>query len=372
MDNYGAVLEEPRGEFSIGGWQCAPTEDEVVLSIEACGLCGSDLHVYRGESTSGAFPVLLGHEYVGRVARFPSGLCDVQGRPLQEGDRVVAASPGFDECGRCFYCVELGAAWRCPYRKVATVDIGGKRVTVSGGGLARYVCLSAARSRLLLRTDIPAAVASLHEPMTIAVQMVLRGPAVLGSDVVVQGTGAIGLMTVLVARAAGAATVSVVGGPPARLALAREFGADLTVDIAEDAVAERIARVRSVTTAGVGALVSYEIAGTPAAVTEGLSYLRPGGYLMEAGNAAPTGTVQLDPCLDLQSGRRTMVGVRGRTLNDFLVAGRLMERFSEQLARLISHRIPLSRTREGLLALEGAYQLDNQDVVKVVVEPKVA
>lgn len=365
-------MEQSRGELTVAEWPFSAASDEVVLAIEACGLCGSDLHLYRGESPTASFPILFGHEYAARVERHPKGATDVLGRPLHEGDQVVAASPGFDECGRCFSCVELGAAWQCPYRNVRTFDVDGRLVTVSGGGLARYLPLSAARSRLLLRTDVPPLVASLHEPMTIAVQMVLRGPAVLGSDVVVQGSGAIGLMTVLAARAAGAACVVVVGGPPARLALARDFGADLTIDIAEiDDPAERVARVRSVTTAGVGAAVAYEIAGSPEAVTEGLRYLRPGGHLMEAGNAAATGTVELDPNLDLQGARCHLVGVRGRELRDFLVAGRLVERFSPQLSRLVSHRIPLSRTLDGLLALDGSYRLDGADVVKIVVEPDV-
>lgn len=370
MKNLGAIVEAPGGAIRTADWTVAPDDDDVVLAVELCGLCGSDVHTYKGESGGAAFPVLMGHEYVGRIQRLPDGLTDVLGRPLCEGDRVVAASAVFGECGRCRWCALLGAPWLCVDRERPHIEVDGHNVRVAGGGFARLVHLTGRRSRQLLRADVSAEAASLYEPLTIAVQMVMGGPPVLGADVVVQGTGAIGLMTILVARAAGAATVIGVGGPAARLRVAQDFGADVVVNITQvRAAGERASIVRAATIAGAGAGVSYEIAGVPQAVTEGLSYLGPSGVLMEAGNAADTGTVELNPSLDVQSFARRVVGVRGRTLRDFVVAGRLMERFAEQLAPLVSHILPLSRLGEGMDALAGDYELDGAPVLKIAISP---
>lgn len=372
MTNRGAVIESANGDVSIAEWRFQTPDHGVVLEVELCGLCGSDVHTYRGESGGSMFPMLLGHEYVARVARATPGVLDVLGRPLREGDRVVAASPTFGECGQCRYCAYLRAPWLCPFRTYQNIEVDGASVRVSGGGFARYLPLTSPRGDMLLRVDVEPRAAALYEPLTIAVQMMLSGPRVLGADVVVQGTGAIGLLTILLARAAGAERIIAIGQPEARLELARTFGADVTVDIGQvTAVGERAEIVTSSTLGGFGAAVCYEIAGTPAAMVEGLSYLQPSGVLMEAGNAANTGDATINPNLDVQSKATTIVGVRGRTLEDFVVAGRLMPRFAGQMSTLVSHELPLTRLRDGIRALGGAYRLDDQTVAKIALDPRV-
>lgn len=373
LTNRGAILPAERAPFAVHEWQTTPRPDDVVLEVELCGMCGTDLHVWQGEWVGSRFPLLLGHENVSRIVDAPKGLRDVTGRPLGVGDRVVSASAYFGECGRCMQCAELNAPWLCAHRAPSSVHVDGEDVGIFGGGFARYLTLSPPESRLLLRTDVAPEAAALYEPLTVAVQMVLGGPAVLGADVVVQGTGAIGLLTVLLARAMGAATIIAVGAPRARLQIAKEFGADVTIDIMELADSgDRVAAVRAATLGGIGASVSYEIAGVPAAVSEGLRYLRPSGVLMEAGSAADTGNVTINPHLDIQRERREIRGVRGRQLRDFTVAGRLLDRFAPQLTRLLSHRLPLTRVEDGLRAMSGSYSLDGVDVLKVAIQPGAA
>ena len=370
LTNRGAILPAVRKPFEVHEWQTDPQPNDVLLEVELCGICGSDLHIWRGEWVGSRFPLLLGHENVSRIIEAPKRLQDITGQPLAPGDRVVSASAYFGECGRCMYCAELNAPWLCPNRATSSINVDGENVDVFGGGFARYLTLSPPESRVLIRTDVAPEAAALYEPLTVAVQMVLGGPPILGADVVVQGTGAIGLLTVLLAHAMGAATVIAVGAPNARLQIAEEFGADATIDITHvPDIAERVAMVRAATLGGLGASVSYEIAGVPAAVREGLSYLRPGGVLMEAGHAADTGNAVINPHLDIQRSRREIRGVRGRKLRDFTIAGRLLNRFAPQLTRLLSHQLPLTRIDDGLRAMTGAYSLDGTDVIKIAIQP---
>lgn len=373
MNNVGAVLTAAHGSFEVVEWPVTAGPDDVVIAIELTGLCGSDLHVYRGEWVGASFPVLLGHENVGTLVQHPADQCDVLGVPLRRGDRVVMSTAYFGECGRCYDCAELGAPWTCRYRRSAALETAGGPVSLFGGGLARYLVLSPPESRMLLQTSVGARAAVLHEPLSVAVQMVRRGPRLLGAEVAVQGTGAIGLLTVAVAKLAGAALVVAVGGPPERLALARELGADVTVDIAETPDPEQRSRlVREHTTGGRGVDASYEIAGAAPAVAEGLSYLKASGVLLEAGAAADIGAATFNPHLDLQRWRRQMIGIRGRELRDFTVAGRILERLADRIEPLVSHRLPLSRVQEGLSALSGAYTLDGTAATKITVAPPAA
>lgn len=370
MNNRGAVLTAKSGPFEIQEWPIVAGPEDVIIEMELTGLCGSDLHVYRGEWVGASFPLLLGHENVGTIAQHPPGQEDVLGRPLRKGDRVVMTTAYFGECGRCYDCAQLETPWTCRYRRSAALQANGESVGLFGGGLARYLVLSPPESRMLLRTSVPAQSAVLHEPLSVAVQMILAGPNLLGAEVAVQGAGAIGLLTVAVAKLAGATQVILVGGPAERLAVGRELGADVTVDIAElPGTAERSKFVLEHTSGGRGVDASYEIAGVAAAVQEGLSYLKPSGVLLEAGAAADVGTVQINPHLDLQRWRRQIVGVRGRRLRDFTTAGRLLERLDDGIAKLVTHRLSLDRVEEGLHSLGGAYTLDNKAVTKVTVAP---
>lgn len=370
MKNAGAVLTAQDGPFEIMEWPLDAGSEDVVLQVELTGLCGSDLHVYRGEWVGARYPLLLGHENVGTVVQLPTGQADVLGQPLHIGDRVVMTTAYFGECGRCYDCSELAAPWACRYRKAASIQADGHEIGLFGGGLARYLVLSPPESRMLLKTSVSANAAVLHEPLSVAVQMAMGGPRLLGSEVAVQGTGAIGLLTVALARMGGASTVIAVGGPPERLKLARELGADVTIDIADVPDAEqRAGMVREHTVGGRGVDASYEIAGVASAVAEGLSYLKPSGVLLEAGAAADIGPAQFNPHLDLQRWRRQIVGVRGRGLRDFTIAGRLLERLGDRIEPLVSHRIPITRVEEGLRSLSGRYSLDGTPVTKVTVEP---
>jgi threonine dehydrogenase-like Zn-dependent dehydrogenase len=180
-----------------------------------------------------------------------------------------------------------------------------------------------------------------------------------GDTVVVQGSGPVGLMGLLLARDAGAGRVIVVGAPALRLELAREFGADEVIDIAATTPSERIARVLELTN-GRGADVIFECAGVPAAVAEGLEMTRVDGRYLIAGHYGDAGTVPLNPHL-INKKQLLITGAWSASNKHFLQALNLMRKMP--IDRLVTHRFGLVEVNDALIAME------RQQALKPVIVP---
>jgi threonine dehydrogenase-like Zn-dependent dehydrogenase len=235
------------------------------------------------------------------------------------------------------------------------------------GGFGDYIYL--ADTVCYMKTSAPAQVAVLIEPFTIGVHAVLRGNVQLGDTVIVQGSGAIGLLTAAAARLAGAAKVILIGGPARRLQLGLRFGADVTVDIAEyPDVAARKELVLSHTPRGEGADIVFECAGFLSAVPEGLEYIRQNGVFVEVGNFVDTGTVLMNPHRHLLRRNLRLEGVWGSQPSHFVRGLPLLERGDFPYADMVSHILPLADAGRGFDALNGTYQLDGETVVKIALQ----
>ena len=208
----------------------------------------------------------LGHEIAGTVVAIGGDepVTDFTGRPIAVGDLVVP-HPGTPSGAYGFRSDPLSGP---PYLT---------------GGFGQYA-RSGMLGQSLFKVETPPEVAVLLEPLSIGVHSVERSRLQLGDTVVVQGTGAIGLLTIYVAKQAGAANVIAVGGPRGRLDSATALGADTVIDIAEMTdSAVRVDLVKSLTPNGQGADVVYECAGAKPAIVEGIDYLRRSGTFCEAG-----------------------------------------------------------------------------------------
>jgi threonine dehydrogenase-like Zn-dependent dehydrogenase len=187
-----------------------PAPDEVVVRVEACGICGSDVQIANvppGHPSTP--PVVLGHELVGRVAAVGSAVRDVA-----IGARVVLDPD--PKCGSCAFC-RAGRPANC----TNIVALGVYR----DGALAEYVAAPAACA-FPIAEDVPAELAALAEPLACVVNATNRAGIRPGESAVVYGAGAIGLLFVAVFKASGASPVIVVEPNPRRRAVALQVGAD--------------------------------------------------------------------------------------------------------------------------------------------------
>lgn len=190
---------------------------------------------------------ILGHELCGVIEAIDQGITtDHVGRPVREGDRIIV-KPGTDGNG--------ASGFQPP----------GDPIDFTGG-FSDYVYVGLPNT-VFLQTDVPAEVAIITEPFMVGVHAVLRGDVKLGDTVVVQGSGAIRLVTANCAKHSGSAQVIVVGGPADRLELAKRLGGDVTINIDINieevpSVDERSEIVLSHTPNGKGADVVLSVQGS--------------------------------------------------------------------------------------------------------------
>src|SRR5437667_6633784 len=197
-----------------------PGPDEVLLSVKACGICGSDVHGMDGSTGRRRSPIIMGHEASGVIARTGGNV-----KGWAPGDRVTLDSTIY--CGRCEFC-RRGEINLCDNRRVLGVSCEEYR---QHGAFAEFVVVP---QRILYRLpqDVPFEHASLVEPFAIALHAVKRAQAKNGDAAVVVGAGMIGLGLVQALKHVGCAPVIVVDVVDERLALAEECGATHTINSA--------------------------------------------------------------------------------------------------------------------------------------------
>jgi len=348
-----AVFHGPGKPFELRTLPLPEVEpDAVLIRVTLANICGSDLHFWRGDAPLRLPPDgwIFGHEMTGRVARLGARVTtDSLGRPLAEGDRV--AYTYFYPCGRCRAC--LGKEPAACLHKVGR-PLGPSTFPYFHGAFAEYYYLKPGGALFKVPDALPD---ELVAPVNCALAQVIFGLSQaglrFGDAVVIQGAGGLGLYATAVARDMGAALVIVIDRIPDRLALARAFGADHTLDLRE--VPDRKERVRLVRewTGGAGADVACDFVGFPEVIPEGLEMLRQGGTYLEIGTISRGVTVALEPA-QLVWGAKRIVGVImydpwviPRAL-DFLVRNRGRWPFE----RVVSHRFPLERIDEAFAAAE--------------------
>lgn len=326
-------------------------EREALVRVEMAGICGTDVHLWQGELPI-PIPVILGHETVGRIERLGPGLKnDWRGEALAEGDRITWSSS--ITCGECYYCRHKNQPTRCVARKAYGISYSADEAPHLRGGYAEYILLRERTAIFRLPEWLPteAMVGGGCALMT-AIHGLERAPVQLGDTVVVQGAGPVGLAAIALAKRAGAGKIVVVGAPQQRLALAREFGADVTVSI--DNIRDPAARREAVLaqTGGFGADIVVECVGRPAAVPEGLELCRDGGTYLVLGQYANAGDVPMNPHTITRKQLR-VVGSWAFEPRHTAMALRLFEdaRWRELFAREVSHKFSLQEANEALTTM---------------------
>ncbi|QHE87790.1 zinc-dependent alcohol dehydrogenase [Hydrogenophaga sp. BPS33] len=323
-----------------------PGPGEVLVQVQATGVCGTDLHIDKWTPSyhfmGSALPVTIGHEFAGVVAALGQ---DVHG--LAVGQRVTVRPSVV--CGVCAACTE-GRADDCVTRK----GIGVSR----DGAFADFVRVPV-RNCVPVPQGLEPKIAALAEPLSVSWEAVRAAGVTAGDKVLVLGPGNIGQGIALFARAAGAAEVVVAGhGDAPRLQILRQLGFDQLLDFAEQPMAEALAKVASSRPFD----VVIEATGVAAVIGPAMQALKPRGVLVITGiHAAPV-------AIDLTALVRKHQEIRGsyrapEAAWPQVVA--FMEEHQSLLAHMVTHTVPLSR------ALEGFELARNKTATKVMVVPDV-
>jgi len=331
-----AVLFD-REDMRVTEWPDPTLEPgDMLVHVMRCGVCGSDLRTYfRGPSPRYRLPAILGHEFVGTIAKTRE-----QVKSFQTGERVTAA-PAVP-CGECFYC-RRGKDNLCRHLLDFGINFDGAfaeliRIparSIETGGLVK------------LGKGLTDELAVWAEPLGTVLHAQRRAEMGMGQKVTIVGDGPMGLLHALVAREFGAAQVDVIGHHAKRLELARQVGADMAVMEGEANVVKGDADVVIVAVSD------------GAAIESSFGLVRDGGVIVAFGGSSRETQISLSP-YRLHYGEVTVMGSFNCTTDDFKRALELIPRLN--LKPLSPWVVPLERIVDGFHA---AY---TREVIKVVVE----
>ncbi|PYB75469.1 zinc-dependent alcohol dehydrogenase family protein [Rhizobium wuzhouense] len=252
-----------------------PGPEELLVRVEACGVCGTDRHLFHGEFPSKP-PVTLGHEFAGIIEAMGT---EVTGFAI--GDRITG-DPNI-ACGRCSHCVN-GRVNLC--RNLQAIGIA------RDGGFADYVIVPQ-KQAFLLPANLDPMFGAFCEPLACCLHGIDLAEIKAGSSVVVLGGGVIGLLTVQLARLAGASTVILSTRQASRRELAEELGATASVDPSSSDIIESITGPNGLVPGGVD--VVLECAGVAETVQQATKLVRPGGTVVILGVMAQGEKVEIEP-----------------------------------------------------------------------------
>lgn len=319
---------------------------ELLVRVELATICGSDVHTIEGRREAPT-PLVLGHEYVGRVEHVgPGDISSADGTAVRVGDRIVWSI--FANCGTCDRCRD-GLTQKCR----SLLKYGHERITPGwdlGGGFASHVHLRAGTAIVHVGERLPAEVlAPLSCGTATAAAALARANAVCDLDdatVLITGAGLIGLTASAMATDRGA-TVIVSDPDPARRSLAHRFGAVATVDPRDGTPGIRAA-LDAHRRADVNIVI--EASGAGAAVAAGLDVVGVGGVVVLVGSVFPADPVPLD-AEGIVRRLVSLCGVHNYAADDLVAAARfLLARYrAYPFAALVGETFPLTRLDDAVV-----------------------
>ena len=320
-------------------------DDDVLIRVQACGVCGSDVQGYTGKTGRRLPPLIMGHEAAGVVAEVGQNVTD-----LAAGDRVCFDSTVY--CNRCPACTQ-GLLNRCVKRQVLGVSVPEFK---RHGALAEFVAVPhwiVAK----LPDDMSFVQAALLESASIGTHAANRGPITDRDTVLVIGAGTIGLFVLQAAKLRGARKTIACDINEFRLGLARQVGADECINSHTLALTNAI-RER---TGGLGADVTFEAVGFAETFHQAVSATKTGGTLVAIGNLAKETEFNLQ---ELVSRELTFTGSYAssgefRTCIDLIASGRI------NVEPLVSEVAPLEA---GPAVFERLLKAE-ENLLKIVLEP---
>ena len=298
----------------------APGPNEVKIQVKACGVCGTDLHIFSGaEGAAACTPsTILGHEFSGMIAEVGSGVT-----AFHPGDRVCV-DPN-DMCGECYYC-KTGSAHFCENM----IGIG----TTTDGGFAEY-CTVDQKQVYKMGEEMSFEEGAMAEPVSCCLHGVDLSGIKAGDTVMVIGGGTIGQIMLQLARISGASTLILVEPIKEKRALGLTLGADITIDPAAENISD-VLKGQCIQHIN----VTIECVGLKSTMIDAIEYAGKGGTAMLFGLADPACQIPLSP-FDLF---KREVSIKASFINPYTYqrAVNLLRSDTINVRDLITDTVPLS------------------------------
>lgn len=324
-------------------------DDDILVRVEGCGVCGTDAHEYKNDPFS-LIPVVLGHEGTGEIVKMGKNVKkDSAGKPLNIGDKVVTCMIFKDDPDITMFDLNkqnVGGADVYGLLPDDDVHLNGwysDYILIRGGSTVFNVSDLDLDSRILI------------EPCAVLVHAVERAKTTnilrFNSRVVVQGCGPIGLICIAVLRTMGIENIVAVDGNEQRLAFAKRMGAGETVNFMNHKGIDALAGAVKDAFGGYLADFAFQCTGSPVAHANIYKFIRNGGGLCELGFFINGGDATINPHFDLCSKEITLVGSWVYTLRDYATTFDFLKRAQAiglPMKELITHRFPLDQMNEAL------------------------
>jgi L-iditol 2-dehydrogenase len=345
-----AVLTEP-GKIEIRSFPIRDiSDDEILIRVEGCGICGTDVHEFRGDPMKLA-PLVLGHEGTGEVVKLGKNVTrDNGGKPVAVGDKIVTSVSNCGKCDACTYTPDrLNLCENLRVHGLIPDD-----ETHLNGFFAEYMIVRA-DSTFFVVNDLSLALRMLIEPAAVVVHALERAKTTglinFRSRVLIQGCGPIGLLMLAAVRASGVQHIIALDGDESRLDMARQMGAESMINYKKYQDADGVAAAVKAVTRGRGAHFAFQCTGVPAAASNIWKFVQRGGGICEVGFFVDNGNCQINPHHDICAKEISLVGSWVYTVEEYPIAYNFLRRaqgIGLPVEALITHRYPLDGIEEAM------------------------
>ena len=326
-------------------------DDDILVKVEGCGICGTDAHEFRKDPFS-LIPVVLGHEGTGEIIKMGKNVkLDSAGKPLNVGDKVVTCMIFKDNPDITMFDLNKQNVGGADVYGLLKDDDPNNHLK---GWFSDYILIKGG-STVFNVSDLDLESRILIEPCAVLVHAVERAKTTgilrFNSRVVVQGVGPIGLICVAVLRTLGIENICAVDGNNKRLEFSKKMGATKTVNFTEHKGIEALTNAVKDAFDGHLADFAFQCTGAPGGHSNIYKFIRNGGGLCELGFFINGGDATINPHFDICSKEITIVGSWVYTLRDYATTFDFLKRSQAiglPMKELITHKFPLDQINEAM------------------------